>query len=149
MKKTVLAVLLLVSCLLFACSHTSGAKEILLEFCAEYPIDADVYSSLLTERDQGYVDTEMLLSLYGVEEYPTRDFALVFYGKVGTVREIGVFVTETGAERAEIIELADNRISFLSSFADGEGFVKKYGEVIVYGFVEDASYAVGLFDGLL
>ena len=71
------------------------------------------------------------------------------YGKVSTVRELGVFITRNSDERMKVTELATNRIRFLESFVDGEGFIKKYRTITVYGFVDDASRAEWLLDNLI
>ena len=142
-------VLLLATLLLTSCTQVRHADEVLSEFCREYPIDRQIYSSLANEREEGYVDREMLRALYGVSECPVRDFALVFYGKVDTVREIGVFVIGRGDDVVEISELAARRISFLSAFSDGEGFIKKYKGALVYGFVESAADTEAIFDSIL
>lgn len=149
MKRTVALLILISLVLLTSCSKKRCAEEILLEFCDEYPISSNVYSSLAGESNAGYIDSEMLYALYSTEKFPVREFSLVLYGKVDTVREIGVFVTEKGEDRIELTELLSKRISFLSSFSDGEGFVKKYKGVLVYGFVEDSSYAEALFDKII
>lgn len=150
MKKTVYALFVLFAFLLASCSRSTGsACDMLVAFCSEYPISASVYTSIAEDGDARQIDRQMLLSLYGVDGYPTDEFAIALYGKVGSVREIGVFFTDNGVQRAELFDLINSRISFLSSFSDGEGFVKKYGEIIVYGFVDDAARAVGIFDMLI
>ena len=146
----ILAIILLLSTLLLtACGHTVRADDILAELCREYPIDRQIYSSLSDENDKGYIDSEMLRALYGISEYPVREFALVFYGKVDTVRDIGVFVIGRGEDVMEISELVARRISFLSSFSEGEGFIKKYKGALVYGFVESAADTEAIFDTIL
>ena len=149
MKRIIAAFLCASLLMLTSCSRDASAEDVLTEFCREYPISASVYSSLSAEGEAGYIDSEMIRLLYGVDEYPTDEFALVLYGKVDTVREIGVFITKDGSERIVIAELLSRRISFLSSFSDGEGFIRKYRGVLVYGFVEDASYAEAIFDRIL
>ena len=142
-------ILLLSTLLLTACTQVRRADDILLEFCREYPIDRQIYSSLANEREEGYVDTEMLRALYGITEYPVRDFSLIFYGKVDTVREVGVFIIGKGDDIVEISELVARRISFLSTFSPGEGFIRKYKGALVYGFVENASDTEAIFDSIL
>ena len=148
--RKVLAILLLISVLLLeSCSDAHNTEDILSEFCRQYPIDMTVYSSSKKTSEEGYIDADMLNGLYGISEYPVSDFSLVLYGKVDTVREIGVFATKTGEEKIETLELLKNRIDFLSSFSYGEGFIKKYKDILIYGFVENASYAEELFDNIL
>jgi hypothetical protein len=148
MKRFVL--LLLASVILItSCTETVRAEDVLGKFCREYPVSAVIYSSLSDKNEPGYIDSEMLTALYGTDEYPVTEFALVFYGKVNTVREVGVFVTENGDDVIEITELLTRRISFLSTFSDGEGFIRKYKGVLVYGFVEDSAYVQEIFDGIL
>ena len=146
----IIALLLLISVLpLTACSQKRSAEDVLTRYCEEHPIDQQIYSSLADEYDTGHIDREMLTSLYGDEEYPVRELALVFYGKVDTVREIGVFITSGGDDVIRASEIAAARIRFLSGFSRGEGFIKKYRGVLVYGFVEDASYTEEIFDRIL
>ena len=147
--KRLLAMILSSIFLLTSCGAKTSAEEVLVGFCREYPITAQIYSSLREENESGYIDQEMLTALFGTDEYPTDDFALVFYGKVDTVREIGVFVTENGEDIIGISELLTRRIAFLSTFSEGEGFIRKYRGAIVYGFVEDASRIEKLFDSML
>jgi hypothetical protein len=149
MKKTVSLILSLLIALLTSCTESVSAIDIAVAFCGGYPIDAKVYSSSASEGEEGYIDAEMLNVMFGISERPVEEFALVLYGKVSTVRELGVFVTKNSDERMEITELAMSRISFLSSFVEGEGFVKKYRTVTVYGFVDDASRAEMLLDNLI
>lgn len=149
MKKTLALLIILALIPITSCSEKRCAEEILSEFCNEYPISASLYSSLSHEGDGGYIDSEMLYVLYGTDRFPASEFSLALYGKVDTVREIGVFVTGRGEDRIELTELLSNRIKFLSTFSDGEGFVKKYRGVLVYGFVEDSSYAEELFDRII
>ena len=147
--RIVALILLLSTLLLTACTQVRRSDEVLSAFCREYPIDRQIYSSLASEREEGYIDAEMLRALYGISEYPVRDFSLVFYGKVDTVREIGAFIIENGQDEILLTELISRRIGFLSSFAEGEGFVKKYRGVIVYGFVENSARAQELFDRII
>ena len=147
--RIVALILLLSTLLLTACTQVRRSDEVLSAFCREYPIDRQIYSSLASERDEGYVDAEMLRALYGIFEYPVRDFSLVFYGKVDTVREIGVFIIGKGDDIIEISELVARRISFLSTFSKGEGFIRKYKGTLVYGFVENAADAEKIFDSIL
>lgn len=149
MKKTIALLLLLSLIFITSCSEKRCADEILLEFCEGYPISANLYSSLAEKGDEGYIDTEMLNALYGTDSLPTAEFSLALYGKVDTVREIGVFLTGMGEDRIELTELLSSRIKFLSSFSSGEGFIRKYKGVLVYGFVEDSSYAEELFDRII
>ena len=148
--KRAIALLVFLSLFPFtSCSEKISAEVVLIKFCDEYPISADVYSSLADEGEAGYIDSEMLYALYGTESFPDCEFSLVMYGKVDTVREIGVFVTKKGEDRIELIELITKRINFISSFSGGEGFVRKYRGVLVYGFVEDSTYAEELFDRII
>lgn len=147
--KRLVPLLLALILIITSCTETVRAEDVLGEFCREYGVSAGIYSSLSKKGEAGYIDREMLQALFGIDEYPAREFALVFYGKVNTVREIGVFVTENGDDVIEISELLARRIDFLSTFSDGEGFIRKYRGVLVYGFVEDASYVTEIFDGIL
>ena len=149
MRKTFTLFLSILIVFTTSCKTNNSAEDILLGFCAEYPIDSKIYSSVSDGVHTEIIDAEMLDALYGIKEIPIREFALVLYGKVNTVREIGVFITNNGDNEIEILELASKRIDFLSSFADGEGFIKKYRGVLVYGFVEDASYAEAVFDSII
>ncbi len=148
MKKTLSLILLISLVFLTSCSQERHAEAIALEFCRVYPLEARVYSSLSSEYEDGYIDEEMLTALYGDAEVPTEEFALILYGKVSTVQEIGVFIAKTSDERMELYELATNRIELLSSFAEGEGFIRKYRDVFVYGFVDDRARAERIFDGI-
>ena len=65
------------------------------------------------------------------------------------MREIGVFIIENGQDKILLTELISGRIGFLSSFAEGEGFVKSYKGVMVYGFVENSARAQELFDRII
>lgn len=149
--KRIVALLLLLSLhlSLTACSKKQSAADILGEVCREYPISAQIYSSLSAEDEEGYIDAEMMTALFGMDSCPVSEFAVVLYGKVDTVREIGVFITDNGDERIRVSELLSRRISFLSSFSSGEGFIRKYRGVLVYGFVEDASCLEELLDSIL
>ena len=149
MKRAIALLIILLLIPFTSCSEKKDSFAILTEFCDEYPIDSCLYSSQYGKGERGYIDPEMLYSLYGTERFPGCEFSLVMYGKVDTVREIGVFVTEKGEDRIELIELITKRINFLSSFSDGEGFIRKYRGVLVYGFVEDSSYAEALFDRII
>ena len=135
--------------LLSACSRDVRADEVLVRALREYPLEADVYSSLNKEGEDGFVDSEMLIALYGVSEHPTAEFALALYGKVDTVREIGVFSTDGGADIIGLTELLERRLDFLASASDGEKFLKKYKGAIVYAFVGDASRIEAIFDSLI
>ena len=103
-----LAALLLALIFLFtSCSADVRAEDVLARFCREYPIDAEIYSSLREENGSGYMDAEMLTALFGIAERPSDDFAIVFFGKVDKVREVGVFVIENGED---VIEISEPRI---------------------------------------
>lgn len=132
-----------------SCTHETSAEETIREVCRAYPINAVVYSSRASEYEDGYISEEMLVALYGVQEIPSPELAVVMYGEVGSAREIGAFAVRTGSERMRLFELATERIDFLSSFVDGEGFVKKYHGVLVYGFVDDAVSLERVLDSLL
>lgn len=149
MKKVISLLLAFSIILLSSCESTRTSLDIALSFCEEYPLDATVYSSLATENDKRYIDADVLTLLFGIDQHPVSDYTLVLYGKVSTVRELGVFITRNSDERMKVVELATGRIDFLESFADGEGFIKKYHTVTVYGFVEDASRAEWLLDNLI
>lgn len=149
MKRTLAIILLLCLVFLTSCSPERRAEDIAAEFCRGYPLEAKVYSSLADEHEEGYIDAQMLVALYGSDNLSIEEFALILYGKVGTVWEIGIFVTKTSDERMELYELASGRIKLLSSLAEGEAFVRKYRGVFVYGFVDDAERAKRIFDGTL
>lgn len=149
MKRTLSIILLLCLVFLTSCSPERRAEDIAAEFCRGYPLEAKVYSSLADEHEDGYIDAEILMALYGDDNVPTEEFALILYGKVSTVREIGIFITKTSDERMELYELASGRIKLLSSLTGGEGFIRKYRGVFVYGFVDDAERAKRIFDGTL
>ena len=149
MKKAISIVLLFSLLLLSSCTETKNSMDIALAFCDGYPLDATVYSSLATENDQGYIKSEMLMTMFAIAEHPVSDYTLVLYGKVSAVRELGVFVTRNSDERMKVTELATSRIEFLESFVDGEGFIKKYRTVTVYGFFDDVSRAEWLIDNLI
>lgn len=150
MKKALAAVLIILIALsLVSCSYDKSAEAVLHDFCREYPIDSRIYSSLADTWEAGYIDSEMLYALYGMDEHPVREYAVVMYGKVDTVREIGVFIIENGQDKILLTELISGRIGFLSSFAEGEGFVKSYKGVMVYGFVENSARAQELFDRII
>ncbi len=149
MKKAISIILLLSLMTITSCKGTGNALDIAYSFCEEYPLEAEVYSSLFSEGEDGYIDDEMLVALYGKSELSVSEFAIVLYGKVGTVYEVGVFITPNGHQRMDIVELAKYRIDFLSSLAEGEGFIKKYRTVTVYGFLDDPSRAERLLDSLI
>ena len=149
MKKAITILMLLSFAFLTSCTETKNPMDIALAFCDEYPLDATVYYSSAAEDENGYIDTEMLMTIFSINNHPVNDYALVLYGKVSTVRELGVFVTRNSNERMKVTELAPNRIRFLESFVDGEGFIKKYRTMTVYGFVDDASRAEWLLDNLI
>ena len=132
-----------------SCYRAVNPKDILDGFCCSYGINAEVYHSGAQYGDDGYIDSEMLNSLYGIDEAFRYDFAIVMYCDVTRVREIAVFKADTGDERMYLFELITDRLRFLSSFADGEGFIKKYRGAIVYGFVDDADGVERAFDSLL
>ena len=148
--KKVITILTLLSFVLFtSCTETKNPMDIALAFCDGYPLDATVYYSSAPEDEKGYIDTEILMTIFSIDDHPVNDYALVMYGKVSTVRELGVFITRNSDERMKVAELATNRIRFLESFVDGEGFIKKYRTITVYGFVDDASRAEWLLDNLI
>lgn len=149
MKRVFVFLLILIEIFLTSCHKRVSAEAILCEFSSAYPISATVYSPVRKNGEDGYIDEEMLFGMYGVTDHPTDEYALVLHSKVSTVREIGVFVTESGDERLRLYELLTDRIALLSSFADGEGFIRKYRAVVVYGFVDDSERALRLFDSLL
>lgn len=149
MKRIALLLLICSLLTLTSCSGKVDAAAVIREFCAQYPLDARVYSSLAGKGEDGYIDDEMLSLLYGSKERPTEEFALALYGKVDTVREIGVFVIRNGDDTIELIETLNKRISFLSSCSDGEGVVRKYKGALVYAFVRDADHAIEIFDGII
>ena len=84
--KRMASVILFISIIFFtSCRSERRSDDILSNFCREYPIDSVIYSSFSHANDEGYIDEEMLFALYGVDEYPVREFSLVLYGKVDTV----------------------------------------------------------------
>ena len=149
MKKAIAFILVISLLLMPSCRSKADACEVIRAFCEAYQLDAGVYSSLATEAEEEYISSEMIYKLYGTEKLPSREFAVALYGKVDTVREVGVFVTSSGDERLELTELIKNRLDFLSSFADGDGFVKNYHGTLVYAFVEDSVRAERVFDSIL
>ena len=149
MKRAV-ALLIIISILsLASCKSAPSATDVLSSFCSEYPIDSQIYSSLAEYGDDGYIDADMLRALYGVEKAPVDEFAVVLYGKVSTVREIGVFIASNSDERMKAYEFASERVDLLLSLADGEGFVRKYKGIIVYGFVEDNKRAISILEKII
>lgn len=149
MRKTV-ALLLFMSMLFFtSCASRSRPCDVVSSICMEYPIDATVYSSTYLNGEKGYINSEMLLNLYDTDDLPADEFAIVLYGKVGNVREIGVFATSNGYQKLELITLISKRIEFLDSFAEGEGFVKKYRGAVAYGFVDNAEKVISILDKVM
>ena len=49
----------------------------------------------------------------------------------------------------KVYEIASERVELLSSLADGEGFVRKYKGVIVYGFVDDSAKAISILEKII
>lgn len=146
--KKILSVLLALLLLLSSCSRRYGAEEILLAFCSRFGIDATVYSSLCEEGEEGYIYPETLELLYGAGRISAREFAIAVYGNLFAARELGVFVLGGGAD-TELYELATRRIDLLSDLSSGEGFIKKYHGVFIYGFVDNAREAELVLDGIL
>ena len=140
----VLSILLLTSCTERYC-----ARDIANEFLLEYPLDAKVYFSDADEETDGYIDEETLTLIFDCNELPNIEYALILYGKVSTVREIGVFIIENGDDMMDISRVISDRIELLSSLCEGEGFVRKYKTVLVYGFVDDRERAERLFDKII
>ena len=149
MKRLFALLLSFVLVFITSCTREASAEAVLRELCRVYPINAVVYSSRASEYEDGYISEDMLVALYGESDIPASEIAVVMYGDVGAAREIGAFTVRTGSERMRLFELATERINFLSSFVDGEGFVKKYHGVMVYGFVDDALSVERVLDSLL
>ena len=148
MKRAIVSFIVCLA-LLTSCSKKQSAEDVVLGFIREYTIDSIVYSSRCEKVDEGYIDEQMLVLLFGVDEYPVDDFALVLYGKVDIVQEIGVFVTHNSDEHMKVTMLLSERIALLDSLSNGEGFIKKYRSAIVYGFVDDPDRVISIFDKLM
>ncbi len=148
MKRAIVSFIVCLA-LLTSCSKKQSAEDVVLGLIREYPIDSIVYSSRCEKVDEGYIDEQMLVLLFGVDEYPVDDFALVLYGKVDIVQEIGVFFTHNSDERMKVTMLLSERIALLDSLSNGEGFIKKYRSAIVYGFVDDPDRVISIFDKLM
>lgn len=149
MRRLIALALLLSILFITSCSVDAGAEDILSQFCLEYPISADILSSLADKGEAGYVTDEVRRVLFDGYNRLPREYAVVLYGRVDTVLEAGVFLTEGQDERMALYELLTNRINTLSSFSDGEGFIKNYHGIFVYAFVTDAGRAQSIFDAII
>ena len=149
MRRIVALTLLFAMLFITSCSADADAETILSAFCREYPISAQMLSSLADEGEDGYVTDEVRdVIFYGYTDLP-REYALVLYGRVDTVLEVGVFLTDSADERMALYELLKNRIDLLSSLVEGEGFMKNYNGIFVYAFVDDTERAEKLFDSII
>ena len=144
--KTLVSVALIFSAFLSvaSCSRKErNAYDILLRFCEAYPLYGTVYNSGTPEDE---LDDILTLLFEGEEgRVPRGNFAVMLYGSMDTVSEVGVFVTSFGHEIIDVIELAERRIGILDDSSEGEGFIIRDREVVVYGFVGDKDRAVRLF----
>ena len=149
MKRIPAIILLLSMLFVTSCSARADAEELLLTFCDEYPISAEILSSLADEGEDGYVTDEVREVLFSGYDRLPDEYALALYGRVDTIMEAGVFITDSADERMALYELLKKRIDLLSSFTDGEGFMKNYHGIFVYAFVSDRERAEKLFDAII
>ena len=149
--KTVVASLLTVSFLLplTSCGTHRDADDILFEFCSSYPLESEVYYSLSDDSESAYWSAELLTEMLGDECDLPEEYAIVVHSKLNTVTELAVLVTRDSSKRACLTELLCDRISFLESFMDMEGFILRRRDLIIYGFVSDKDRAVRIFEAIL
>jgi len=143
-----LAVIFSLLTMLTSCKRQRGAEDILREFCLAYPIEGEIFVSL-SDNEGAYTDSESIISLFGDGFEPPHEYALIINSKINTVTEIAVFIIQSSAQRGHVSRFASERITFLESFLDSEGFMIRHGDVFVYGFVEDKERAVRIFEGIL
>lgn len=147
--KTLVSVALIFSAFMSvaSCSRRErDAYDILSRFCEAYPIHGTVYNSNTPENELDDILTVLFEGEGG--RVPRGNLALMLYGNTDTVSEVGVFVTSFDHEIIDVIELAERRISILDDLSEGEGFVIRDREVVVYGFVGDKDRAVRLFKSI-
>ena len=149
MKRIIALVLLLSMIFITSCSADADARELLLTFCNEYPMSVEILSSLADEGEDGYVTDDVRAALFDGYDRLPDEYALALYGRVDTVMEAGVFITDSADERMALYELLQKRIDLLSSLVDGEGFIKNYHGTFVYAFVGDRARAEKLFDAII
>ena len=134
--------------MLTSCKKQRSAEDILREFCLAYPIEGEIFVSL-SDKDGAYTDRDSITALFGDGFEPPHEYALIINSKINTVTEIAVFIIQSSAQRGHLSEFASERITFLESFLDSEGFMIRRGDVFVYGFIEDKERAVRIFEGIL
>ena len=149
--RTVVASLLALSLLLslISCSTDRDADDILFEFCSSYPLESEVYYSLSEDSVSVYRSYELMTDILGDECDLPEEYAIVVHSKLNTVSEIAVLVTRDSSQRARLTELFCDRIAFLESFLDHEGFILRRRDLIIYGFVSDKDRAVRIFEDIL
>lgn len=143
--KSATAGIVLLSFLLSFSSCASAEREpreILSDFCRLSGIEAEIFSYDAAPDSPEFIDRETVRVIYSSYMPVGVEYAVALHSKLSSVREVGVFVARSSSDKYELMSMIDGRISYLNaSGAKGQSFIVRCGDVIAYGFVDDADKA--------
>lgn len=138
---------------LFTFSLASCKKERPTAFSAASEINtslslgARVYSSTLGETDEGYISEQMREAFFDELPLPS-EYAVVIGSRFDKVCEIGIFYADGEVSVPDCIEVAKRRLKLLSDLSSGEALTVRYGDTVVYAYLEDVDAARRALDGV-
>ena len=129
------------TCLCSCSSRYESTERVARIFATLYGIDGRIYSSLKTEGDDGFIEPSVKSTLFNRVELLPYDYTLIIHSRLDSVFELGLFLSPSASERRELSEMCLERISLLSSLADGEGKVLMRDNLVIYLFSSDIERA--------
>ena len=157
MLKRIVTLLLIFSMLLLTSCHKEESADLILRnFCGSYGLVAGrVYSTEEREGTEGYLEPQLLTTLYGTDTRPFfQSAAVMLYADMDTLLECGVFVCRGGAGRLYDILETEKLLSYRIRqirliFPEAQGQILRYGNSVVYTVLPDNARAERLFSRLL
>ena len=140
MKK--ISCLFIVIAILFSaisCSDRRSAYELLSSFADAYGVDGVVYSSSISEGNDGYIDIDLFRKIYAWgDEFP-QDFAVLLNSHTDSRAECAVFICRDGAELDDMYEMCRERLRILA--VPEQSFIVRTGMTLFYSAMPDAQRA--------
>lgn len=149
MKKSYLPLIFIISIsmLLSSCKRDRDAYLIMEEFLLAYGAEGTVYSSRVSEGDEGFVADDFISGVYGFVGESPENYAIFFNAHPVNRYECGVFVCYGADEIMLVEEMCLGRIRLLS--ATDRGFVGVKNGVVFYSTMKETERARKIWNNII
>ena len=130
-------VLILFAFLLTSCREAYGdTYGIGKRISSELGEGTEVYYSLSSEEDDGYMNEELVGALFGGSLELPENFTVILSKRHDVILEIGIFLTTSRNMSIDLRDLLLLRIYRLEALTDAKGEVFIEGNLVIYYFTD-------------